>query len=130
MANINLPDVHPPLGVTMGFIRPQQTTLVMKEKVWSLSGDSFHVTDQNNVEVVRCQGSTFSISDRKEFQSPQGVPLFSLRNKLIAIHKTFYAEDPKGNILFEVKSKFSRKFCFFFTLLSIGGREQEADEAA
>jgi len=102
-----LPPVHPALGVNATYCLPKETTLVMKEKVWSLSGDTFHITDENGVEVVRCQGTTFSLSDRKEFQDSQGRPLFSLRNKLIAIHKTFYAEAPDGKILFEVKNKFS-----------------------
>jgi len=104
---IQLPPVTPALGVNPTFCHPRQTTLVLKEKVWSLSGDTFHVTDENNVEVVRCRGTTFSLSDRKEFQDPQGRPLFSLKNKLVAIHKTFYAEAPDGKVLFEVKSKFS-----------------------
>src|SRR4051812_6391683 len=102
-----LPPVHPALGINTTYCLPQPTTLVMKEKVWSLSGDTFHITDAAGVEVVRCQGTTFSLSDRKEFQDAQGRPLFSLRTKLIAIHKTFYAEAPDGKVLFEVKSKFS-----------------------
>lgn len=107
MAQIHLAPIQPALGVNPTYCLPKQTTLIMKEKVWSLSGDTFHIVDENNVEVVRCQGTTFSLSDRKEFQDSAGRPLFSLRNKLIAIHKTFYAEAPDGKILFEVKSKFS-----------------------
>jgi len=79
----------------------------MKEKVWSLSGDTFHITDEAGIEVVQCRGQTFSLSGRKEFADSQGRPLFSLRNKLLALHKTFYAEAGDGKVLFEVKSKFS-----------------------
>lgn len=82
----------------------------MKEKVWSLSGDTFHITDESGAEVVQCRGTTFSLSDRKEFATASGQKLFDLRKKLIAIHKTFYAEAPDGNVLFEVKGKFSSKF--------------------
>lgn len=82
----------------------------MKEKVWSLSGDTFHIKDENNVEVVQCRGSTFSLHDRKEFVSPNGEKLFDLRTKLLVIHKTFCAEAPDGTELFEVKEKFSSKF--------------------
>lgn len=117
MAQVNLPVVRPILGANSRFCYEHQKTLTMKEKVWSLSGDSFHITDEKDVEVVRCQGSAISLSDRKEFQDPQGNPLFSLRTKLIAIHKTFYADDPAGNRLFEVKAKFSSK-SNFYNLLS------------
>jgi uncharacterized protein YxjI len=86
-----------------------QTTLKMKEKMRSLSGDTFKITDQNNQQVVECRGQTLSLSDRKEFADNAGKPLFSLRSKLISIHKSFYAEAPDGRILFEVKGKFSSK---------------------
>ena len=79
----------------------------MKEKVWSLSGDTFHIVDQDGTEVVQCRGQTFSLSDRKEFADTTGKPLFSLRTKLLSIHKSYYAEDAGGNVIFEVKGKFS-----------------------
>ncbi|CAG8981785.1 hypothetical protein HYALB_00004727 [Hymenoscyphus albidus] len=108
MAHIHLAPVNPPLGVNPNYCVGKQTTLVMKEKVFSLSGDTFHITDEAGLEVVQCRGTTFSLSDRKEFMDTRGNPLFSLRNKLIAIHKTFYAEEAgTGRILFEIKGKFS-----------------------
>ncbi|KAH6681711.1 tubby C-terminal-like domain-containing protein [Halenospora varia] len=107
MAQIHLNPVNPPLGVFASYCVPKQTTLVMKEKVWSLSGDTFHIVDENGQEVVQCRGQTFSISDRKEFADAHGRPLFSLRTKLLSIHKSFYAEAPDGNEIFQVKGKFS-----------------------
>jgi uncharacterized protein YxjI len=79
----------------------------MKEKVWSLSGDTFHIVDEHGKEVVQCRGQTFSLSDRKEFADAAGRPLFSLRTKHFSLHKSFYAEDAQEKILFEVKGKFS-----------------------
>jgi uncharacterized protein YxjI len=79
----------------------------MKEKVWSLSGDTFHIVDQNGHEVVQCRGKAFSLSDRKEFADSSGRPLFSLRTRHFSLHKSFYAEDASGRTLFEVKGKFS-----------------------
>ncbi|KAG4416951.1 hypothetical protein IFR04_009895 [Cadophora malorum] len=107
MSRINLPPVNPALGVNPAYCVNKQTTLVMKEKVWSLSGDTFHIVDENNHEVVQCRGQTFSLSDRKEFADSSGRPLFSLRTRLLSLHKSFYAESPSGETLFEVKGKFS-----------------------
>ncbi|CZR54773.1 related to DUF567 domain protein [Phialocephala subalpina] len=104
---VQLAPVNPPLGVNPNYCVQKQTTLVMKEKVWSLSGDTFHIMDENNHEVVQCRGQTLSLSDRKEFATSSGTPLFSLRTKLLSIHKSFYAESPSGQLLFEVKGKFS-----------------------
>lgn len=107
MPPINLAPLNPALGVNPAYCVPKQTVLAMKEKVWSLSGDTFHIVDENGHEVVQCRGQTFSLSDRKEFADTAGRPLFSLRTKLLSIHKTFYAEAPNGQVLFEVKGKFS-----------------------
>lgn len=107
MPHITLAPLPHPLGVNPAYCTPNQTVLCMKEKVWSLSGDTFHIVDQNNHEVVQCRGQTFSLSDRKEFADSSGRPLFSLRARLLSIHKSFYAEAPGGATLFEVKGKFS-----------------------
>lgn len=109
---VNLAPISPPLGVNSHFIRPHQVTLKLREKVFSLSGDTFEITDaQTNQTLIECRGSKFSISDRKEFKMPgNGPPLFSLRTKIISFpHKKFYAESPEGRVLFEVKGKFSSK---------------------
>ncbi|PBP26524.1 DUF567-domain-containing protein [Diplocarpon rosae] len=107
MPQVHLAPVNPPLGVNPAYCVGKQTTLVMKEKVWSLSGDTFHIVDENNHEVVQCRGTTFSLSDRKEFADASGRALFSLRTRLLSLHKSFYAEAPGGEVLFEVKGKFS-----------------------
>ena len=102
-----LAPLTPPLGVNPAYCTQNQTVLCMKEKVWSLSGDTFHIVDQNGHEVVQCRGQAFSLSDRKEFADSSGRPLFSLRTRHVSLHKSFYAEDASGRTLFEVKGKFS-----------------------
>ncbi|TVY48483.1 Protein LURP-one-related 15 [Lachnellula cervina] len=107
MAPMQLAPFNPPLGINPAYCTPKQTILAMKEKVWSLSGDTFHITDEAGHEILQCRGQTFSLSDRKEFADNAGRPLFSLRTKLLSIHKCFYAEAPDGQVLFEVRGKFS-----------------------
>ena len=104
-----LAPLSPPLGINPAYCVPKQTVLVMKEKVWSVSGDTFHIVDENGHEVVQCRGQAFSLSDRKEFADSSGRPLFSLRTRHFTLHKSFYAEDGSGKNLFEVKGKFSRE---------------------
>jgi uncharacterized protein YxjI len=111
---VQLQPVNPPMGPNLGYCVNKTTILTMKEKVWSLSGDTFTITDEHDQVVVQCNGTTFSMSDRKEFLAPNGQPLFSLKNKIISIKKSFYAEGPGGGIVFEVKSKFSSKFSVSF----------------
>lgn len=124
MSAVHLAPVNPPLGVNPNFCRPHQMTLKLREKVWSLSGDTFEITDAaapaGRDILLECRGTKLSLSDRKEFSmpGPQGGPLFSLRTKLITFpHKSFYAEAPDGKILFEVKGKFSSEYSFLISFL-------------
>ena len=56
---------NPPLGPNVKFCVPQETTLHMKEKVFSLTGDDFTVKTTAGVEVCKCKGKVLSISDKK-----------------------------------------------------------------
>jgi len=108
-----LAPIQPPLGINNNFIRPHQVTLKLREKVFSLSGDTFEITDAySNQTLIECRGQKFSLSDRKEFSMPNNGPaLFALRSKLLSFpHKRFYGEAQNGQILFEVKGKFSSTF--------------------
>ncbi|GFZ46578.1 hypothetical protein JCM24511_03798 [Saitozyma sp. JCM 24511] len=106
-APAQLHPVNPPLGVFPQFCVNVPTTLVLKEKAFSFSGDDFAVKDSNGVPVVRCQGKALSFRDRKVITDSVGKPLFHLRNKVIAIHKTFVAEDDGGNEIFRVTKRMS-----------------------
>ncbi|RSH83779.1 hypothetical protein EHS25_005394 [Saitozyma podzolica] len=106
-APAQLHPVNPPLGVFPQFCVNVPTTLVLKEKAFSFSGDDFAVKDSNGVPVVRCKGKALSFRDRKVITDSVGKPLFHLRNKVISIHKTFVAEDDGGNEIFRVTKRMS-----------------------
>lgn len=56
---------HPPLGVSSVYCVPQETTLVLKERAFSFSGDDFGIKDTAGVNVVLCHGSAMSFRDKK-----------------------------------------------------------------
>lgn len=77
----------PPIAVFRNFIAQRPTTLVLKEKVWSLSGDSFSVKDAATGQpVVLVAGKAMSLRDRKR-ESPTlcvfhpSLPLFLKTNE-------------------------------------------------
>jgi uncharacterized protein YxjI len=94
---------------------------VLKEKVFSLSGDSFSVKTVEGAEVLRVQGQLFSLSQRKEVTDPQGNALFTIRHQFLSIPKSYYLENPQGQKFLEVKGKWSCKQPV--SLLGVGGRE-------
>jgi uncharacterized protein YxjI len=115
------PQMHPyptPLGLFPQFFARQSETLVLKEKVLSLSGDSFEVKNIQGLPIFQVKGEVLSLSGRKHVMDMAGNVLFTIRKKLIALHATFYAEDPNGNTIFEVKGKFS-SMSFSFPLYSL-----------
>jgi hypothetical protein len=90
------------VGIIPSFCVNGQKTLVMKEKIWSLAQDSFHIHDENNVEVLQCKAKTFSLHHQKMFYDMQGNELWSLKHKPFSIPRQYYGEGPNGNEVFHV----------------------------
>lgn len=104
----HLTPFNPPLGpqpANAHLFSPNPTTLQMKEKVFSLSGDDFTVKTVDGMEVCKCKGKVISARDKKKFTDMSGQEIFTLSNKLLSIHKSFHAESPTGHD-FEVKGHF------------------------
>ena len=98
------------VGIFPQFIAHQQTTLVLREKCLSWSGNDFHIKDAGNGMSVLCvRGKTMSMSGRKEVSDVSGNHLFTIRKELMSVPTSFYCEDPAGNRFLDVTGKFSRK---------------------
>ncbi|KAI1814964.1 DUF567-domain-containing protein [Poronia punctata] len=115
------------LGLFPQFLAPPQSeTLVLKEHVLSLSGDSFDIKTISGTPVFQVKGTWPSLSGRKNFMDMAGNVLFTIRKKVMSFPASFYAEDPAGNVVFEVKGKFtfgtSKSICAFRSTMS--GKEE------
>ena len=64
------------LGVHTAFWVPNPTTLVLKEKAFSWSGDDFQVKDANGVEVIRVKGKTLGFGGEFARSCARGVVPF------------------------------------------------------
>ncbi len=110
-----------PMGVWNQFIARQTETLILREKVMSLSGDSFEIKLQSGAPILRIQGKVMSLSGRKSVYDMAGNHLFDIQKELLHIHATFAAIDPQGRKLLEVKSSFARKLLPFSIPQLLGG---------
>ncbi|KAJ6256013.1 hypothetical protein Dda_9307 [Drechslerella dactyloides] len=106
---INIEPVAAKIAIFPQFVAQKTETLIIREKVFSWSGDSFDITTIEKVPLFKIHGKAFSLSGRKIFSDQQGNELFHLRKEHLTIHTTYYGEDSTGKKLFEVKSKFSSK---------------------
>ncbi|KAI1411794.1 DUF567-domain-containing protein [Hypoxylon sp. FL1857] len=115
-----------PLGIFAPFIARQTETLVIKEKVVSLSGNSFDITLANGQPIFKVKGESMTLSSRMNVMDMSGNLLFCIRKKHLTIHTTYYAENPNGEEIFEVRSKFKligSRFIGHFT--SASGQQEE-----
>ncbi|KAF2118951.1 tubby C-terminal-like domain-containing protein [Lophiotrema nucula] len=98
--------VPQPIGVHSQFIAQKTETLVLKEHVLSLSGDSFSVKLADGTPVLQVEGKVMSISGRKTVRDMQGNHLFDICKEHFHIHATFAIKNPQDQKIMEVKSKF------------------------
>jgi len=99
-----------PIGIYPQYIAQQVEQLVLKERVMSLSGDSFGIKTVDGRVVLQVKGEFLSLSGRKHVMDANGQQLFDIRKQPIALHATYYCENPQGEKFFYVKSKFASKF--------------------
>ncbi|KAI1080794.1 DUF567-domain-containing protein [Whalleya microplaca] len=103
-----LPPFPRPLGLFTPLMAQQSETLVMKEKVMSLSGNSFDVclANASKQPVLHVAGEALSLSKRMNVSDAQGRFLFCVRKRHLQLHATFYAEDGEGREVFACRSRF------------------------
>ncbi|KAK1830848.1 tubby C-terminal-like domain-containing protein [Podospora conica] len=102
-----LAPVPQPLGIWNQFLARQSEVIILREKVMSLSGDSFDIALQTGQPILRVQGKVMSLTGRKSVYDMSGNHLFDIVKELLHIHATFAAVNPAGQKLLEVKSSFA-----------------------
>jgi uncharacterized protein YxjI len=107
---IQLAPMPQQIGIFDHFVARQTETIILKEKVLSLSGDSFDIKLANGTPLIKVEGKLMSISGRKSVMDMAGNRLFDICKEHFHIHSTYACEDPNGQKFFEVKSKFKREF--------------------
>ncbi|KAB2573633.1 hypothetical protein DBV05_g7685 [Lasiodiplodia theobromae] len=110
MAITQLAPAPRPIGIFPRFIAQSSETLVLKEKIFSLSGDSFDIKSAgSNNTAFKVKGEALSLSGRKHLLDANGDSVFDIRKEHFTLHKTFYGQDESGNHLFEVRKKLQRQ---------------------
>lgn len=112
IASMNqLQPFNPPIGCTQ-YVNPnQETRLILKEKVMSITGDAFDIKlDPQNGQppqpVFKVDPSW--ITTKKAFYDMAGNHLFDMKKEWMhLVHRTFKIVDPQGVKFFEVKSGFT-----------------------
>lgn len=99
-----LPPVPEPIGIFQNFVAKTPETLVLKEKVMSLSGDSFDITNAQGTPFMKIKGKHMTISGRKSVYDMHDNHLYDIVKEHFHLHSTYAAEDPSGKKVLSVKS--------------------------
>lgn len=92
------------IGVFANMIARQSETIIMREKVLSLTGDSFEVKLASGQSILKVEGKVMSISGRKKVFDMAGTHLFDIVKEHFHIHTTYAIESPSGQKIMEVKN--------------------------
>jgi uncharacterized protein YxjI len=81
----------------------------MKEKVLSVSSDSFEVKLASGQPLLKVHGAWVSISGRKKVEDIHGKHLFDIVKEHLHLHTTYAIEDTHGKKIAEVKNSLACK---------------------
>ena len=85
-----------PIAITdLRFAFGQPLTLSLQEKIYSLSGDDFNITDFNGNPYFKCGGRTFSLREKKVISDVYGIPLYNIKHIIFSLRgrfKFYYGE--------------------------------------
>ncbi|CAI7669202.1 hypothetical protein PCG10_007816 [Penicillium crustosum] len=100
----NLAPVAEPIAIFEQYVSKEPQTIVLKEKVLSVSGDSFEIKLANGEPFLKVHGAWVSFSGRKKVEDAHGKHLFDIVKELLHIHSTYAIEDTHRKKICEVKS--------------------------
>ncbi len=106
---IQLPPLAQPIGQFSATIAQTTETIILKEKVLSLSGDSFDIKNINGQPFLKVQGRHATLSGRKSVQDMAGNHLFDIVKEHFHLHATYAAETPEKHKFLEIKSSIARE---------------------
>ncbi|RDA95590.1 hypothetical protein CP533_1246, partial [Ophiocordyceps camponoti-saundersi (nom. inval.)] len=99
-----LPPAPRSMGIFNNYVATGPETLMLKEKIMSLSGDSFDIKLASGQPIFKIAGRHMTASGRKSVYDCSGNHLFDIIKEHFHLHKTYAAEDARGNVFLTVKS--------------------------
>ncbi len=106
---VQLPPLAQPIGQFNATIARNTETIVLKEKVLSLSGDSFDIKNLQGQPFLKVKGRLASISGRKSVYDMADQHLFDITKEHFHLHSTYVAETPDKHKFLEIKSSIKRE---------------------
>ncbi|KND00253.1 uncharacterized protein SPPG_04584 [Spizellomyces punctatus DAOM BR117] len=102
---------HPIAAVDQRFCLQQPVSLLIKEKIFSFSGDDFSIKDATTGQVYfKVDGrALLSLREKKTFLDAYGQPIMNMKQQLLAFvpnHTLYYGNDSQNKIL-DIRAHFT-----------------------
>lgn len=114
-----LKPVDPPIAVFNEYVSQEPQTIVLREKVLSVTQDSFDIKTINGDKFLSVHGAWVSFSGRKKVTDAHGKHIFDIVKEHFHLHDTYAVENTHRKKVLEVKSNMSRMSLFFIFYLSV-----------
>ncbi|ATY66449.1 DUF567 domain [Cordyceps militaris] len=102
---VQLPALAHPIGQFSHTVSTGTETMILQEKVLSLSGDSFDVKTIDGRPLFKVQGRHATLSGRKSVSDvATGTHLYDIVKEHFHLHATYVAETPDKRKFLEIKS--------------------------
>ncbi|GAB9471327.1 hypothetical protein Gpo141_00008544 [Globisporangium polare] len=96
------------VAIDQRFCSASSVTLHLREKFFSLSGDSFSIRDVSTGAVwFRVAGKALSIREKKTLLDARGTPVASMKEVFFSLMPSYHVSSTSGASLFEIHCKFS-----------------------
>lgn len=99
-----------PIGINSNYVRNQPTTLILRQKIFSLASDSgFNIEDEFGNPVINIQSKVLTLHNRKYINDLQGRQLFEIHESLIKIVPKFHFKTAGGQEVMTLKTHLTCK---------------------
>lgn len=105
-----LSPVPEPIAIFDQFVSKETQTLVLREKVLSVSGDSFDIKLLGGDTLLKVHGAWLSFSGRKKVSDAKGKHLCDIVKEHLHLLTTYAVEDTHRKTILEVKSNLTGKY--------------------
>ena len=95
------------------FVSQTAITLTLKEKMFTLAGDSFNIKDSNGQTRFSIRGKVFSLREKKVIYDAQGTPILTMKEAMCSCIKApnqYFSQGNSGKRLYKVVPKMTL-FC-------------------
>lgn len=87
------------------YIHNNVTEFKVREKIFSLSGDSFEIKDQNGCTAFKVNGKVFTLRERKTLLDADGSTLYGMTENIISFRNRMHIFDGAGTKIMTIRRK-------------------------